>query len=667
MGYNTKYYWKIVAWDNHGASTAGPIWDFTTCVNGAPYMPSNPNPSNGTTDVSTNANLSWVGGDPNPGDIVTYDVYFGTVTPPPQVAVGQSGTTYDPGVMQSLTTYYWKVVAWDNHGASTAGPIWHFTTAYVPNNPPYTPYDPIPNNHATDVNVNTDISWTGGDPDPYDTVAYDVYFGTSSLPPKIVGNQSATTYDPGTLNYGTTYYWKIVAWDNHGAWASSSIWDFTTHNDPPNVPSSPSPVNHATGVSVNADLSWVGGDPNPGDIVSYDIYFGTVSPPPQVAVGQSATTYDPGTMSYNTKYYWKIVAWDNHGASTIGPTWDFNTENLAPYEPSNPDPYNGETDVDVNYILSWTGGDPDGDAVTYDVHFGTSSPPPQVVINQSGTTYDPSTMYGSTPYYWKIVAHDNHGASTEGPVWQFTTKATPNDPPYKPSNPNPANGAINILIAADLSWTCSDPNPGDTLNYDVYFGTSSDPPQVESGQSATTYNPPINMTYNTIYYWKIVAHDNHGAYTIGDKWSFTTEQEQTNTAPNPPTIEGPVFHIIVIGQPYSFTFKQATDPDGDNIKYVVNWGDGNEESSEFVPSGGSVVLIHTWQGTQLINQFQITAIAEDVYGAQSTPTIYSIYGINSQSSQQSQPQSQQQSQQQSQPSSQYMILRSITKHAVGNS
>jgi hypothetical protein len=659
MSYNTKYYWKIVAWDNHGASSSGPIWDFTTCVNGPPYTPSNPSPSNGATDVSVDTDLSWTGGDPNPGDNVTYDIYFGTTSPPPQVVWGQSDTSYDPGTMQSLTTYYWKIVAWDNHGLSAEGPIWHFTTIYVQNNPPYTPQDPIPQNHATDVSINTDISWTGGDPDPYDTVTYDVYFGTTSPPPKIVNNQSATTYDPGTLTYGTKYYWRIVAWDNNGASASSPIWDFTTHNDPPNTPSSPNPANHATGVSVNADLSWTGGDPNPGDTVTYDVYFGTTSPPPQVASGQSGTTYDPGTMNYNTQYYWKIVAWDNHGASTSGPIWDFTTENLAPNQPSNPDPYNGETDVDVNHDLGWSCSDPDGDTLTYDIYFGDYSPPPLVASDQSGTTYDQGTMYGSTIYYWKIVANDNHGGSTEGPVWSFTTKVTPNDPPYKPGTPNPINGATDVSVDTDLSWTGGDPNPGDTVTYDVYFGTTTPPPQVTSGQSGTTYDPPGAMSYNTQYYWKIDAWDDQNAHTYGDIWSFTTEQEQINHPPGPTTITGP--SIIVVGQPYDFTF-QATDQDNDNIKYIVNWGDGSEESSEFFASGEPVILIHTWSGN-LINLFQITAKAEDVHGAQGPTTTHLLLGIKNQQSQQSQPQSQQQSQPQSQPSGQ-MILRSIIRQTT---
>lgn len=45
------------------------------------------------------------------------------------------------------------------------------------------------------------LSWTGGDPDAANTVAYDVYFGTDMNPPLIVENQPGTTYDPGTLDY----------------------------------------------------------------------------------------------------------------------------------------------------------------------------------------------------------------------------------------------------------------------------------------------------------------------------------------------------------------------------------------------------------------------------------------------------------------------------------
>jgi len=30
------------------------------------------------------------------------------------------------------------------------------------------------------------------------------------------------------MGYGTVYYWRIVAWDNHDAYTEGAIWEFTT-------------------------------------------------------------------------------------------------------------------------------------------------------------------------------------------------------------------------------------------------------------------------------------------------------------------------------------------------------------------------------------------------------------------------------------------------------
>jgi len=104
------------------------------------------------------------------------------------------------------------------------------------NNPPYPPSDPFPVNGSFNVDISVDLSWTGGDPDG-DNVTYDVYFGNSSPPPKVVDNQTDTTYDPGTLDINSTYYWKIVAWDEPGLFNESPNWWFSTaDNQPPSQP-----------------------------------------------------------------------------------------------------------------------------------------------------------------------------------------------------------------------------------------------------------------------------------------------------------------------------------------------------------------------------------------------------------------------------------------------
>jgi hypothetical protein len=74
--------------------------------------------------------------------------------------------------------------------------------------------NPNPYYNATGVNITTDLSWTPGSSASYS----DVYFGTSfadvndatdpNTPPGR-GRQDASNYDPGVLQFGQTYYWRI--------------------------------------------------------------------------------------------------------------------------------------------------------------------------------------------------------------------------------------------------------------------------------------------------------------------------------------------------------------------------------------------------------------------------------------------------------------------------
>jgi hypothetical protein len=105
-----------------------------------------------------------------------------------------------------------------------------FITVIPPNTPPYKPSNPTPQSGMTNVSITTDLGWIGGDPDPDDTVTYTIYFGTTPSPGLIESNHSTATYDLGILAYDTTYYWRIVSWDSHGASNGGSLWSFTTQS-----------------------------------------------------------------------------------------------------------------------------------------------------------------------------------------------------------------------------------------------------------------------------------------------------------------------------------------------------------------------------------------------------------------------------------------------------
>jgi formylglycine-generating enzyme required for sulfatase activity len=166
--------------------------------------------------------------------------------------------------------------------------------------------------------------------------------------------------------------------------------------------------------------------------VTYDVYFEAGDPTPDVLISydQSSLTYDPGTLTVGTSYYWRIVAKDEHDATTVGPVWNFLTAGTAPSNnppntPTTPSPADNATGQSLTTALTWTGGDPDGDSVTYDVYFEANDATPDVLVSndQPGATYAPGTLSASTHYYWQIVTQDEHGLTTPGPVWNFTTGA----------------------------------------------------------------------------------------------------------------------------------------------------------------------------------------------------------------------------------------------------
>jgi hypothetical protein len=90
----------------------------------------------------------------------------------------------------------------------------------------------------------------------------------------------------------------------------------------------------------------------------------------------------------------------------------------------------------------------------------------------------------------------------------------PSDPPSCATNPSPADGATNIMVATSLTW-----NSTDATMFDVYFGPSVNPPFVNT-ININSFSP--ELVPNTTYYWKIVPRNSVGPAIGCPVWSFTT-------------------------------------------------------------------------------------------------------------------------------------------------
>jgi hypothetical protein len=86
--------------------------------------------------------------------------------------------------------------------------------------------------------------------------------------------------------------------------------------------SAPIPADDAAGLATDLVLAWAAG----AQTNSHDVYFGTVNPlgEAQFRGNQAGSTYDPGTLTAATTYYWRIDEVNDNGRLP-GCTWSFTT------------------------------------------------------------------------------------------------------------------------------------------------------------------------------------------------------------------------------------------------------------------------------------------------------------------------------------------------------
>ena len=97
--------------------------------------------------------------------------------------------------------------------------------------------------------------------------------------------------------------------------------------------------------------------------------------------------------------------------------------NQPPYTPSSPSPVDNAIGVGLNTPLTWIGGDPDGDTVSYQVWGGEFTWVTSTLwySGTATTTANLSNLKPNTQYTWQVWANDGTNATVMGPVWTFTT------------------------------------------------------------------------------------------------------------------------------------------------------------------------------------------------------------------------------------------------------
>jgi uncharacterized repeat protein (TIGR01451 family) len=208
------------------------------------------------------------------------------ITTPPAFGETSINTTtgeikYTPNInYNGQDTFHYTVK--DNEGATSNQAIVMISIEAI-NDPPNMPNESTPRDGARNVELNTILNWSCHDVDS-SNLTYDVYFGTSNPPPLLAANITDIRYDP-RLDYFTTYFWKIIAWDNHDESNSSEIWSFITSRK--DIIGNKNPI---------ADSS--GGEPYIGFVGEEIIFNGSKS-------------YDPDPSGYIIEWFWDFGDGEN--------------------------------------------------------------------------------------------------------------------------------------------------------------------------------------------------------------------------------------------------------------------------------------------------------------------------------------------------------------------
>jgi len=218
----TTYYWRIEDMEADGVTIhSGPVWSFSVASKSA-YSPS---PPDGTGFVDPNVVLSW---QPGIGGIL-HTVYFGEDYDTVNNAVGgipQGARTYTPGTLALGKVFYWRIDEF--LGTETVkGDVWCFATPGAVGNE-------RPAHGAVNVKDYQVLMWSPAD----SAASHRVYLGmdkdavrnAGTGSPEYKGSQNlgSESYDPGSLQRETTYYWRIDAVDSTGSSLKGPIWSFTT-------------------------------------------------------------------------------------------------------------------------------------------------------------------------------------------------------------------------------------------------------------------------------------------------------------------------------------------------------------------------------------------------------------------------------------------------------
>jgi len=506
-----------------------------------------PDPAVGSLIEDVSYLLGWMPG----GYAAEHDVYFGTTAElgPEQLLGRQAETTILVTGLVENTTYYWRVDDITADGTVITGELWSFAT------PPRRAYAPSPFDGEKILDTTAALSWSGG----WSPIMHAVYFGTdhdtvagaTGAPP-----QMDIGFDPGPLEYGTTYYWRVDEF--YGTeWVTGAVWSFSVV---PILPPTDDP-NLVALWTFDGDTGGVALDQS-GNGNHVALRNGA-----QIVAGRGGDVLDMGVAGYGAISNMHFDA-NSTGLTEVAVLSWIRTDTASDQyiiSLDRSDYYrleingSGAGDGQVGWDLMTDAGQLDNGSVTR-VDDGEWHHIAGIFDNGTASIYidgfaEPSktlgTSYGiGSTRYGLIGANSEEGTFDDGttsggpPIpliddMAIYDKAFTEDEMRQTYGnlslawqPQPTLGAVgDIWAMASFSWT-----PGDgAVEHDVYITTDANAIVAADATDTTgayrgrvaeaSYVATGGIVFDSVHYWRVDEVAADGTISKGRIWTFTTTAE----------------------------------------------------------------------------------------------------------------------------------------------
>ncbi|MCX7761437.1 MAG: hypothetical protein N2252_01220 [Candidatus Kryptonium sp.] len=566
---STNYFWKIIAKTDKGDVIESNTFKFSTISPTKPvFIAAEPNDKSSKIPVDQ-IKFKWQFSD-NDGDILTYDYFLYEETKNETPLLSKLTLTGDnisvSKVFKYGANYFWKVKAKDEDGNIEESPIYRFTTITqeeareIERLPKIVDISP---KNKQQIGTEMKISWNYSKPLEEGLSAELLITQDINSTPTVIPLEKGTTVyklDPGILQKGRSYYWKIRLKDEKGKVYENDWYSFFTQA--PTVPTKPviiSPKNNAAVNPEKLTLMWERSTDTDGDKLIYDVFLGT-NPSELVLIGSDLdqNRLEISSVERGKTYYWKVIVKDQDGNKIESETSKFNVKLLGDLYVLAPS--NMAVNVPVKGIkFEWQ--KENLEDLTYTLRLGERKDKLSVLSPEQKENYFvlQTKLKYNTTYYWR-VDRNYKGKSYEGEVYQFKTENLPS-----PSKLNPVglNKSTKGLI---LSWNYPMLEV-ENISFDVYLWSDSEgEKKIAENIKEKSFVLPFRLQKEKTYYWKVVAKTDYGVYSESEIAEFKTIPQ---TIPSRPNVISPINNATNTDFENLILSWDGQDPDGDELKFLV--------------------------------------------------------------------------------------------------